>query len=611
MSVQKINNLLNNGEIINFNLISDQLKYTLIDICNLLQEHTSQIKNLQEEMSLRSTKKEVSSIQEQLEDIEKNNKEGLQEQNDKMNNRFDEMTTFLNKYQNTLSEKIDDSNKKLMEEFVAKEKDLQGDIYIANQQIREINVKIISQSNLLQKSQTEIAKINKLLDTGKDKSLELLALRIEGCENKLNIITSESTSFQNDLTAKVDECVKLTNTVKKDYTNEIHALSVDLNDVKHMVVDVQVFQNDGTLDTPALIRALQRDSRRIDKFDETINAVKEDHLKLNQMCLTLVKTFNEFQVNMGEMVVENNTFRRNLIKRTDENQALILDFSDELVNVSNNVHNVIEANLNSTTLITNSFAQLSAFIQHLTNRQVPFQINFDDAMLTIQQQNDTITTQNEKLEEKVKNAHSELKYGRQPSSDYVLPVTNIPVPEELLNQANSTIAPVKVQNNENLESKLRDAPENMRMTVMQPGEIENKRALQGLTTKIDAFNEQIDELKASLLEKFDKKADTQMVERLMERNRVSLNKLRDQINQIIASLGEAAKKEDIDLRTSRTQSRCSYGGDLVVVSKNFNNPTSQVSLPRLRQRPEQSHQIIYGSETKSQRAPSITGSGRI
>ncbi|EAX88248.1 hypothetical protein TVAG_318390 [Trichomonas vaginalis G3] len=608
MSVQKINNLLNNGEIINFNLISDQLKYTLIDICNLLQEHSASIKSLQEEVNLRSTKKEVALLQEQVEDMNKNNKEALQSQSEKVNNRFEEMTTFINKYQNTLSEKIDYSNKKLKEEFVAKEKDLQGDIYIANQQIREINVKIISQSNLLQKSQAEIQKINKLLDTGKDKSLELLALRIEGCENKLNILTSESTTFQNDLTSKVDECVKLANTIKKDYTNEMHALSVDLNDVKHMVVDVQVFQNDGTLDTPALIRALQRDSRRIDKFDETINAVKEDHLKLNQMCMNLIKTFNELQVNMGEMVGENNNFRRNLMKRTDENQALILDFSDELVKVSNNVHSIVDSNMNSTTLILNSFIQLSAFIQHLTNRQVPVQINFDDAMINLQQQNDSIIEQNEKLEEKVKNAHSEMKYGRQASADFTLPITNIPIPEELINQINSTITTVKSAQEENLEKK---EEENARVAIMQPNEIENKRVIQGLSTKFDGFIEKIEALKTMIDEKLDRKADTQVVERLMDRNRVALNKLRDRLNEIANALNDPSKKDSIDLKSSRTTtSRCSYNSDLIITSKNPNNGNAQITLPKLRQRPDQSHQIIYGQETRSQRAPSIDQSAR-
>ena len=621
MSFQRINSILQGGEIINYNLISEQLKSTLVEICNLLQEQNTQITSLQNELGKKAAITDIATAKQEMEQkIDQVNRD-QQVINNQLDKDIEEVTKKLFDKFIEMDKKFEETKNNINEEIAAKEKDMQGDIFIANQQIREINVKIIGHAQSISKSQTEIAKINKALDSGKDKSLELLAVRVESCENKLNRFLSEHSNIQNSLQSQIEEISKIANGTKKELANELHFINVELKDVRHMVVDAPTFDVEGTIDTPSLIRAIQRDSRRIDNFNETINSVKNDHLQLNAMCVDLCKAFGELQVNLQDLVEQNNIQHQDMLRRCKENASHFIDVSHEVIRLSGNVRNTVDSTLSGFSQVSNDFLQLTSYISRLTNRNPPSIGGVDDSLLELQQQSDLITADNEKFEEKIKSEESEMTYGNNVLNDFKLPYVSVNVPQDLavsdrktsiyaptVEEINATNQEVNSTANQEPESKPLVTVEKTNSNVSSTPQLdfEYRHSIQGLQVKLDNLSQQLDRYKEVTDAKIERKADTQVVERLLERNRSTINKLREKLTETMNTIGVCVKKDEVDkLLTQRVSTRTE--NDITISQPRSSlsvGSRAQETLPRLQRKGEQSHQIIYGLETKSQRSPS-------
>ena len=606
MSFQKINNLLASGDIINFNLISEQLKNTLIEVTNILQEHGNQITAIQGELMKKATKGDVQDVKEVVEGRIQENVNQIQ----KMNEDYQENINKTQEIFNNMKEDIQKDIKEVKQYFVAelanKEKEISGDIFVANQQIREINVKLIGQGTSIQKSQTEIQKINKLLDVGKDKSLELLAIRVEGCENKLNTLMSEHTTYQNDITTRIDEVAKFTNNMKLEFTNELHALNVGMKDVRHMVVDTPALDTDGPIDTPSLIRAIQRDSRRIDNFNETINSVRDDHIALRTMCTSMIKAFNEFQMNVADMVNENNNTRKDILKKADENEKKIFSVSKEVGKMYGNYHASVESFLSGITQVSNVINQISVFLSKLTSRQLPQFLTFDDCILELQQQSDVIAVQNERYEEKISNAEKEMKVEKKALQDFQLPLMIVNLPKEKqtndIELLQTSTPALSKQKGIDVSS---EAVSNT--SSSQALDIASRHSLQEIQFKIDNILVEIEKIKNSFDEKLDKKADLTVMERFLDRNRLSINKLREKVNETMNAINNCVKKNEIKQYMLHNDSQQQSQQPDVLISSVQKPSTAayqhraQETLPRIRKSSGNSHSVIYGCDTHSRR----------
>ena len=613
MSFQKINTILQTGEIINYNLISEQLKSTLVEICNLLQEQNTQIAVIQNDLAKKATNVDVANMKQDLEQKMQQSKKDQEIINNQLEDQIEDVQKHFDNKIEEIFQKIEETKNNINEEIVAKEKDLAGDIFIANQQIREINVKIIGHASSISKTQTEIAKINKLLDSGKDKSLELLAVRVESCENKLNKFVSDHSNIQNDLTSQIEEISKLAMSTKKEVANELHFMNVEIKDVRHMIVDApSLFDVEGTIDTPSLIRAIQRDSRRIDNFNETINAVKNDHLQLNAMCIDLCKAFGEFQINVQDMVEQNNIHHQDMLRRCKENASRFIDVSHEVIRLSGNVRSNADTTLAGFSQVSNDFLQLTSFLSRLTNRTTPAIGSIDDTLLELQQQSDLITSENEKFEEKVKSEESEMTFGNNILNDFKLPFVRVTIPQDLnvvdpRTAIYNTSPDVEQDGDDSIPRKLKPVEKTASNVSSSPQlDFEFRHSMQGLQVKLDNLAQQLENYKEVTDSKIERKADMQVVERLLDRNRTTINKLREKLSETINSIGVCVKKDEMDkIITQRTTSRTE--GDITISHPKSSLSTgsrAQETLPRLQRRGD-AHQVIYGVEPRSQRSTSF------
>ena len=610
MSFQKINDILQNGGIINYNLISEQLKNTLIEICDLLQEQNQKITNIQNELYTKTSVIEFDKLKEDLQQHKLENEQQQQKISENIENQRQEVKKDLEESIKKLEKSMEETKTSITEDIVAKEKDLNGDIFIANQQIREINVKIIGQGTNISKAQAEIAKINKLLDSGKDKSLELLAVRVESCENKLNSFVSDQTTTQNELSAQLEEATKDVIGFKKEFANEIHVMDVELKEVRHMIVDAPTFDVDSTIDTSSLIRAIQRDSRRIDNFNETINSIKEDHLKLNGMCVDLCKAFGEFQVNVQGMIEQNNVQHKELVKKSAETSGFAIEVSKEVDKLTNNVRSTMESTLNGISQVSNDMLQLTSFLTKLTNRTTPTLGSFDDTLLELQQNIDITISQGEKFEEKIKNQESEVAFAPKIINEIKIPFISINIPTDL----NTASYQSRIYTEEReLSNTLKSSDKaNSNLSSLTMIDFELKNNVQLLQQKVDSMAENIDKMKEKLESKIELKADTAVVERLLERHRTTINKMREKLSETVNSIGVCVKKGEIDKMMSL---HASESPDILIQQPKSSlsvipNRSHEGGLPRLSRRGEDSHKILYGIDINPQQHPTFH-SGRI
>ena len=559
MSIQKITLLLQQGEIINYNLISEQLNSILTEITLIIHNQSQEISSLKEELSKRPNFDDINNLKN---DFSKQNSESFEKILQIDNSLNEKKHFFLNELE-IIDEKVENKfnlfQKNINDNISIKNKDFSNDLFIINQQIKELNIKFLSHSTILEKNSFYLSRFQTFIDNNNDKIIENIGKKVDLLENKFKDSLNQNLTFQTNIQNNLNDFSQIQLEFKKEFNLQIHNLELNLTDNKTSLNDSPTFEMEGIIDSSAIIRAIQRDSRRIDLLNEFFIKFKDENNNNKQNISNNSNTLNDFQNLINKFLNDYNFFKKDIFDKFKINSNNVSNIFKDFISFSNIFQNSLEFSILSFNQISNLFLQSFSILNKVSNRSNPSLKQLDQIIIQIQQLNDNWNKDLLKFEEKSINYESNIFFSEEFNNEFSL-------------KTNENFK--KINNEDN--------------------------------SQIFNFLKEIEEIKNIFDLKLEKKADTVFIERLIEKLRLSIAKIRDTLSDLMKNLSLFIKRDEFEKVLSTFKDNQSILNSRPQTSINEQKNT----LPTLKKMLISPHEAIYGNETVfSQR--SINSSQRV
>lgn len=569
--MSKIQELLNQGSIINVNLMSDQLNTILSELCTVISEQSQEIQSLKEEIKKNATHDEIDSQYEILkEELTKISNETKKNSND--NQILAQTINEINaKASKQFQKEITESKNELISEMESRKKDMDGANLIVNQQIKSIWQRIDKDiSTSINSMKEDISSVQTIIEKGKSQSLEALSYKVEQLENKMNenkkITTETQANQDNDLQQIKTKFTDFQNEVK----DEIKFFTTEIHDIRKVIVDAPSFDLDGKIDTETIINAIKRDSRRIDSFNEIISNVRNQNDIVSQLFVDLSNIVSQVQSQLQEFIKEHNSTKFSIIDQIDQSYANTELLRKDFNRIDNSVEETIKACLNSMNTISSTFSSLYLFLGKLTTRNLPKFPTFDDEVLEFQRIYDSTVSDHESKNSRtdpfstclIHKDHANKQVGQfstdesinELKAEFQLPLLLMPKVDLNIENKNSIVncmSSEKVDNKQNfrkpsnfsyLSSSNSDYNSNADLSYA-----ESKQSIIELTKSISNLKDQLDNVKTTVDKgETKKKADSKNIERMLDRVKEMNTKVQNSINSMNQNLLNYVQRDEIN-----------------------------------------------------------------
>lgn len=577
--MSKIQQLLNEGSIINVNLMSDQLNTILSELCTVISEQNQEIQILKEEIKKYATHDEIisqyESMKSELSKISSETKKNTSD-NQILSNAINQM---YQKSEEQLHKQIKESKDNLLLEMETRKKDADGAYTIVNQQIKNIWQKVDKDILTEMKQMKEdISSVQTIIEQGKSQSLEAISYKVQQLESQMN----ENKRIDTENNDIHDNEIKQIKTTLADFQSEmkdeVKCFATEIQEIRRTVVDAPSFDLDGKIDTETIINAIKRDSRRIDSFNEIIASVRNQNDIVSKLFVDLSAIVSQIDEQLHEFIKEHNSTKFSLIKQIDQSYANTELLRNDFIRIENNVEETVKANLNSMNTVSSTFASLYLFLEKLTTRNPPKFPTFDDEVLEFQRIHENVISQKES-KNKVTNPfqiclidkdHEKQKVGEFMTSDAInelktefkLPTLSIPKVELNIdtkksivnylmneeNKANNGVKPVTSNVNLHKQSNLTFVNQiNNSRSNNEICDTESRQSIMELSKSIVDLKDEFNSIKDTVDKNVNrKKADSQNIDRMLERVKEMNSKLQNSINSMNKNLLNYVQRDEIN-----------------------------------------------------------------
>lgn len=520
MSVNKITELLKNHSIIDYNLISDSLSSILSEMCQIITDQSNELDSIKKQLPNFAIKAEMEQKLKLQNDLITNNQTGLNNLCQITQQKLETVAQTIQLNAENADKQISDIKDQIDSETSQKIKEIQGDFYLTNQQIKEFQNSINNQKTEIEENKNGLKEVNDFLNKAQDQSIEVVSAKLEQLIEKVSQLEEENKNDRDSLHTNIDEIKVNVEKINNESKTEFELIEKDLRNVRSIVVDTPAIDFEGTVDTEVVVRAIQRDSRRIDSFNETINSIRQENNLIKHFFAEMAQCLQMFQLNMLDFVAEHNKTKKEILLLNDDNTKRCKALKNNFFTCSANIQNVLEATMNGMNLVSSTFSQVFSFLGKITPRPLPLFKDFDDTLIEFQKLCDSITTQNEKNEEL--NKQEENKSPRSvPDELFKISPVQLPDVSQLLNQKFSAIS----------RFDKHDKKEENSVKLIGSGvDIELRQDVNNMKSKVDESYETVTHLRDTIESKIESKVDAISMERMMEKMRAMITKLRDQIN---------------------------------------------------------------------------------
>lgn len=588
MSEEKIQHMLNSDGMIAFNLTDDSLSKVLSEFCELINEQGEQINRLQVELE-RCTKNHVfnQKIADKDEEIAQVKKE-LAALKDKQKEQEEETMKTINYNADMAQNWVNESKEYLMKEISSVKKEFSGDYMIVSQQIKDHNTEIANLNEITKKEEEDLKKLQHSIESFRDISADTLSQRIDELCISRDELRNDVDKNENEFKEYMETNKTKTNEMKKSINNEFHTIVVEVNELRKMIVDAPAFEEKDVTDTEAIIRAIQRDSRRIDSFNETFVEIKNENEAIRELFTSLSESFMRFQTNMHEFVIDHNQVKDILAQQIKESNVRIDNCNKDHLQSQKNITCISDCNLKSMTGISDAFQQIFLVLEKMSARRLPVFRSFDDEILEAQRIVDLIAAQNDHVSLKPQVADNSFLHDAKIEKNFILPFVDISqlanVNEEQATKGFIFDVPespksTKIEKSEKEKVVLRSSANGPTVSV----DLELRHTVQELKARVDESMTHMNELTERLESKMQQKTDQAYLERMFDTLKNTLAKIRNDYAIVSQKVNKMATKDELEkCQTQIATSRDNMSVDAI----------STIKLPNLK---NNSHLALYGA----------------
>jgi len=261
---------------------------------------------------------------------------------------------------------------------------------VLSQQVKELSAANSSSKKALTGLRDDITGLKSVVNQGKDQSTEVVGQRVSAVEQSLTKLTAEIKERDLKTEAATHQHGRHSEAFEREFRGELHGVQVELQEVRRLIADAPSFDVDGVLNTETLIRAIQRDSRRIDNFNETFVAVKDENEIMRACMAQITECIQDLCTELESFVGEHNTVKAVLIHQVDRCFINAESVRGEVRECRRNVTDLVDVTSNSINSISSTFLQVYQFLHRITTKAIPLFQSFDDQLLEFQRLSDKV-----------------------------------------------------------------------------------------------------------------------------------------------------------------------------------------------------------------------------
>ena len=514
MSENRISELLQNKNIIDIDLISDSLSGILKEMIQMLIDQGKEIDFLKNEVPKFANKEELTEkIKADSEDLQKI-KENLNNLNEENTKLCDSLSQKIQSNQESFNTQLDEIQKKFNSDSQQKYEELQEELKNANEQIKELQNALKEQKQNIDDNKQNVDRINEVLKKGEDETVVTIAQKLTALTEKVDKMENEYQNDQKSNVTNIDEIKNNFETHKDESNSEIQSLAKDLEELKRVVYEAPSIDVGEVTGSEALIREIQRDSRRIDGINETSNHLKEDTSEIADLVREIVDAFKDLQKNIIDFVASHNQNKKEIVQLTQDNAEQIQNLRRSCGACFNNIQSVLESASNSLNVTSDAFAQMHSILSKITDEPLPKLTNFDTIIVELQHLNDSVSAQNDNFENQSRIEDNKTPR-KLPVETYVFPVIEL----RTLNQKK------KRKYDEEKYIKKDDEEESSNNFA----DLELRQSVKEMQYKIDDSLTTVTHLRDTIDSKIDKKTDTAATEKMIDKLKGMISKLKEQV----------------------------------------------------------------------------------
>ncbi|EAY02640.1 hypothetical protein TVAG_252910 [Trichomonas vaginalis G3] len=513
MSIVKIEGILEKSKFIDGKIVSDSLSNILTELCQLVSLQGNQINILM------ASKKDTDTVMSKFVPKEEYD-EQIQKLKETISQMNSQQTEINNSFSNNLKEQVHELEIKMNQmqtnanDTTAKiEKDAEFQTTLFNKLIskQETTTKTLTEEVNSLKSDVEYftQEIKSLKNSPvKDvlSQMSIIESRLDAIPEKFNVLENNFRTSNISLVTKVNDFISNMSKFEEQVRHE-------LLDIRRMTVDFPTFTIDGKLDTPSLIQAVNRDTRRIDSFNEMISGLGNSFNNLVGKFEQLETHFQNMEYSICEFsnTVQNTT--TSLQKRTDLNHEHVKKLGKEIKIVYDNLSTFSRQATDGLAHDATVLTKVLSHFEKISNRPVPVIQGYEEFY---NDQNDLFNQIGKCADDFNKAIFRHMKADLEgiPSQFIYLP-------------SNEVDEAYKSQSKEHIEENRKQA------------ESSTNQRIETINKKITVICDNLSELQKSMDSQLRQKANAEYTDRMFEKLKHALDKQKDFISDSISSFSAA------------------------------------------------------------------------
>jgi hypothetical protein len=603
--------LLRDKAIIDYSLISDNLSGVLSELCEIITKQGAAIDTLRAELPGYVLRNDLANSAAEQTGVIAQLKQDLEAA---VKSHQSEMATFresLKKSEELLTRKLTELNEANVRTQKLKFKEFQSEMFVLSQQIKDAKTETVENANLIRPLTQRLTAVEDFVEQTRKSSLDVVAGKVQNLEREVAGFQAVESDHKKELDAAILQLQKQNREAEERTQEDIREMGAEVARMKQTIFDSPGVEcTNGVADTEALVRAIQRDSRRLDNFNQIIMAIREDHTEIKSLFINLHSAVEKIQVNVMDFVKDANHTKAEVLTLCGETRTASAELRCKVVKCSSDIREVNDATMAGMNLIANTFLQVFSFLAKVTTRPLPVFASFDDALLELQRLSDGISSQNEKYDDEQRQREKSPVQELTLDPEWALPLVELQGHQLhqsrqeialLMQAANDAAAPVSLSAGANLEVR---------------------QVIQDLEAKFQATVQEFKDFQEGYGGRINGKADFVLVERLTEKMKRMFTKVRDEQHEIDRRLFACVQRSEAEsliqhiLLTTNAAGETAAGTarvECLLCGRGRSAVASSV-LPALT---GQAHDAVYGSGSPSRqftrpntRAGSAAGGSR-
>ena len=578
MSEARIQELLQVKTIINASIISDQLNAILKELCQIVGDHGTQIEELRgliQNCTLKS-------------DLEKQNAEAeerFQALKEEVTKAAEDSRQCIEKIEQNGISGVASSDSTETAEAV---KEIRGDFYLLNQQLKEMRTQASEHADVMQKMEERIKTLEAALEEEKKKSADRMNSKVSDLEKALSDLKDSEENAKAELREQLNAIRSEATEFQNGYKDDLKCTQHELSELRKMATESPDLEFGDVVDTKVLVRAVERNARRLDSMNETIIAMQNDSDEMRTLFRELCQATHKIQCNIGDFVDDSNGTKVELIRVAEDAANKEGMLHKKSVKCSRDTEELALAVIKGMNLVSTTFSELMSFLGKLSNRPVPLVGSFDSTLLELQRIADGLSSQNDKWSEEL----AAEKYLREKDLNldvnFKLPWIDIPTLEEgepearqamermirdrsLIEDRNtppsgsrpppsppvasrpppsppvaSRAPPSPLVGSRGPPSPPRSPAIKSRDGETEGEDLELRQEVDELREKLEAALAQINALKEEYDAKLDQKADGSVINQKLEKVRGAMTRMRDSNTDMMKKMSQCIQRDEAE-----------------------------------------------------------------